>query len=349
MDDWQERLQYGQEEVPFEAELWFRENSSRREQAESHLRTIIASMGGEVIQRCILPDIAYHAILGQLHRTQIHDIINQSNTFQDVRLLQCEGIMYLRPVGQCATLIAEDTTETDSPEEEPQPGLPKGEPIVALFDGMPLAGHRVISDRLIVDDPDGYEDAYQAHERIHGTHMASLISRGDLNEQRSALRHPLYSRPIMQPRHDYDGRFVGEAIPANVLPTDLVHRAVRRLYETESGEPPAARSVRIINLSVCDSARPFAREMSSWARLLDWLAWNYQVLFIVSAGNHSQDLELDVPRPDLSSLTDGERERAVLKALAADARNRRLLSPAETLNGLTVAATHKDSSSPLVS
>ena len=349
LDDWQERLQYGQEEVPFEAELWFRENSSRREQAESHLRTIIASMGGEVIQRCILPDIAYHAILGQLHRTQIHDIINQSNTFQDVRLLQCEGIMYLRPVGQCATLIAEDTTETDSPEEEPQPGLPKGEPIVALFDGMPLAGHRVISDRLIVDDPDGYEDAYQAHERIHGTHMASLISRGDLNEQRSTLRHPLYSRPIMQPRHDYDGRFVGEAIPANVLPTDLVHRAVRRLYETESGEPPAARSVRIINLSVCDSARPFAREMSSWARLLDWLAWKYQVLFIVSAGNHSQDLELDVPRPDLSSLTDGERERAVLKALAADARNRRLLSPAETLNGLTVAATHKDSSSPLVS
>ena len=79
-----------------------------------------------------------------------------------------------------------------------KPGLPKGEPIVALFDGLPLTGHREISDRLIVDDPDGYEDAYQANERVHGTHMASLISRGDLNEQCSAIKHPLYSRPIMQ-------------------------------------------------------------------------------------------------------------------------------------------------------
>ena len=346
LDDWQERLQYGQGEVPFEAELWFREDASRREQAESHLREIIASMGGEVIQRCIIPDISYHAILGRLHRTQIQDIINQSNTFQDVRLLQCEGIMYLRPVGQCATLVSEDTTDTVSPPEEQQPELPKGDPIVALFDGLPLAEHQVFSDRLIVDDPDGYENTYLAHERMHGTHMASLISRGDLNEQCSAIKHPLYSRPIMQPRHDYDGQFVREAIPANVLPTDLVHRAVRRLYEPESGNPPAAPSVRIINLSVCDLARPFDREMSSWARLLDWLAWKYQVLFIVSAGNHSQNLELDIPRPDLSSLTDGEREKAILKAIAADTRNRRLLSPAETLNGLTVSATHEDASSP---
>ena len=346
LDDWKERLQYGQEEALFEAELWFREDSSHREQAESHLRTIIASMGGEVIQRCIITEIAYHAILGRLHRTQIQDIIKESNTFQDVSLLQCEGIMYLRPVGQCATLISEDSTETDSLEEEPQPGLPKGEPIVALFDGLPLTGHREISDRLIVDDPDGYEDAYQANERVHGTHMASLISRGDLNEQCSAIKHPLYSRPIMQPQRDYDGQFVREAIPEDVLPTDLVHRAVRRLYETESGEPPAAPSVRIINLSVCDLVRPFDRKMTSWARLLDWLAWKYQVLFIVSAGNHWQNLELDIPRPDLSSLTDREREKAILKAIAADTRNRRLLSPAETLNGLTVSATHDDFSSP---
>ena len=105
-------------------------------------------------------------------------------------------------------------------------------------------------------------------------------------------------------------------------------------------------SVRVINLSICDQTRPLIREMSSWARLLDWLSWKYNILFIVSAGNHLQDIELDLPRSDLSTLTAEERERAVVKALAMDTRNRRLLSPAETLNGLTIGAVHADASSP---
>ncbi len=129
---------------------------------------------------------------------------------------------------------------------------------------------------------------------------------------------------------------------------DLVHRAVRRLYEAEGSEPPAAPSVRIINLSVCDRFRPFERGMSSWARLLDWLSWKYNVLFVVSAGNHLQDIELNVPRADLRNLTEEDREKAVIEAIAADTRLRRLLSPAETFNGITVAATHADSSAPAV-
>ena len=345
LEDWRDRLQSAQDVVPFEAELWFRANEGRREQAESQLRSIIASLDGEVIQQCVIPDIAYHALLGRIHRTQIQDILDQPDAFQDVRLLQCEDIMHLRPVGQCAVSISEDNAETDILQKEPRSESPQGDPIVALLDGMPLAGHRLLDGRLIVDDPDGYENAYQAHEREHGTAMASLICRGDLNEQGDAAGKPLYVRPIMQPRRGWDGLFV-EAIPADVLPIDLVHRAVRRLYETENGESPAAPSVRFINLSICDPARPLYREMSAWARLLDWLAWKYHVLFIVSAGNHPHDLELDVPRSDLRSLTAEERERAVVKAVAADTRNRRLLSPAETLNGLTIAATHADASSP---
>ena len=345
LEDWQDRLQSGEEDVPFEVELWFRADAKRREQAESNLRSIIASLDGEVIQQCVIPDVAYHAILGRIHRTQIQNIIDQPEALQDVILLKCEDVMHLRPVGQCVLRISEDTTETDTPYEEPRPELPQGDPIVALFDGMPLTGHELLGNRLIIDDPDGYENSYQAYERVHGTAMASLISHGDLDEQGDAVGHPLYARPIMQPRRSYDGRFV-EAIPAHVLPLDLIHRAVRRLYEIENGEPPAAPSIRIINLSVCDTMRPLAREISSWARLLDWLAWKYQVLFIVSAGNHPHDLELDVPRSGLSSLTAEKRERAVVKAVAADTRNRRLLSPAETLNGLTIAAIHTDASSP---
>ena len=212
---------------------------------------------------------------------------------------------------------------------------------VALFDGIPLTGHRLLNNRVIVDDPDGYEAAYQAHERMHGTAMASLICHGDLDQSSDAAETPLYARPILQPRRGYGGRF-SETIPSDVLPVDLIHRAVRRLFEAEGDEPPASPAIRFVNLSICDPVRPVIRQMSSWARLLDWLAWKYQILFIVSAGNHGHDIELKIPPSSLGSLAPDQRERA--KAVAEDTRNRRLLSPAETLNGLTVGTLHQDAS-----
>jgi hypothetical protein len=224
--------------------------------------------------------------------------------------------------------------------------LPRGEPIVALFDGLPLTKHRLLDGRLIVDDPDEFESTYQAQERIHGTAMASLICHGDLNNQEPPIQRPVYVRPIMQPRRGFDGRFTEEAIPEGILPIDLVHRAVRRLYESEGGEDEVAPSVRVINLSIGDRSKPFDRMMSAWARLLDWLSWKYNILFVVSAGNHANDIESDVPRERFSNLTPDEREKAVIKALALNTRHRRLLSPAETINGLTIGATHTDAAPP---
>ena len=341
-DDWKFRLQHGQERVPFEAELWFRGDAHRQQQADTHLRSTIESLEGQVVQQCVIPEIAYHAILGEIPRAHAQGIVAR----QEVNLLQCEGIMHLRPVGQCAIRVPEDMAETDTPGEERQSELPQGDPIVALLDGLPLTRHRLLEGRLIVDDPDGYESAYQAQERVHGTSMASLICHGDLNVGDDPSGKPLYVRPIMQPYRDFDGRLIDEHIPEGILPVDLVHQAVRRMYEGEACEPPTAPRVRVINLSVCNRSRPLVREMSSLARLLDWLAWQYNVLFIVSAGNHPHDIELDIPRSDLSNLAPEEREKAVIKAIAADTRHRRLLSPAETLNGLTLAATHADSSPP---
>jgi len=341
-EDWQFRAQHGQEVVPFEAELWFRGNSDRRQQAEFYFRSIIEVLGGEVVQQCVIPEIAYHGILGRIPADRVSEIVAQ----RDVRLLQCEDIMHLRPVGQCAIRVPENLSETETLEKEGQTVVPQGEPIVALFDGLPLTRHRLLDGRLIVDDPDGFESDYQAGERVHGTAMASLICHGDLDEGGKPSGRPVYVRPLMQPRRSFTGQSF-EAIPEGILPVDLVHRAVRRLYENEGIEPPAASSVRVINLSVCDRSRPFDRGMSSWARLLDWLSWKYNVLFVVSAGNHPHDIELSVPRADLRNLPPKDREKAVIKAIAMDTRHRRLLSPADTLNGLTLAAAHADASSPV--
>ena len=341
--DWEDRIESGEDTIPFEAELWFRNDPTRRTQAESYLRNIISSLNGEVTQQCVIPEVAYHAILGVLPRTHIQNLLEDPDARANARLLVCDQIMHIRPVGQCAVLLPGNMDDADTLGEKASLNTPLGDPIVALFDGLPLTRHQQLDGRVDVDDPDDYESAYQAHERFHGTAMASLISHGDLDEHGSSVDRRVYARPIMKPRRGFGNQF-SESIPQDVLPVDLIHRAVRRLYESEDGEPPAAPHVRVINLSVCDRARPFSREISPMARLLDWLAWKYNILFIASAGNHLSDIQLDVTQATLLTLAPEEIQRLIIKAVAEDTRNRRLLSPAETFNGLTVAATHQDAS-----
>lgn len=346
LEDWAARLEQDQAYVPFEAELWFRKTALRREQAESHLREVIDSVEGQVVGQCLIPEIGYHALLGRLPRVSVQAIIADAEAFRDIQLLQCEDLMHARPVGQCTFPISRtEETEPLAVHElgqlEHQGESPNGDPVIALFDGMPLTGHVLLDKRLEVDDPEEYEAAYQAHERVHGTGMASLICHGDLNHPGTPADRPVYVRPILQPRRGFNGEFV-EEIPDSVLPVDLIHRAVRRLFDGDENQPAAAPEVQVISLSVGNLARPFLREMSAWARLLDWLSWKHQVLFVVSAGNHIHEVELRVPRPELQGLSAEIRERNVVEALAADTRNRRLLSPAETLNGLTIGAAHDD-------
>jgi hypothetical protein len=130
------------------------------------------------------------------------------------------------------------------------------------------------------------------------------------------------------------------------LVVDLVHRAVRRLFEEESGEPAAAPQVCVVNLSIGIRDRLFEGVMSPLARLLDWLAWKYRVLFLVSAGNHSHTIELSVPRGQTSGISAQDFQRHLIQAIAADARHRRLLSPAEAINIVTVGSLHDDASQP---
>lgn len=338
-EDWLQREAEGQESVPFEAELWFHDQENRRRTGEDYFREKVLEIGGDVETQCIIPEIRYHGVLGRIPIQSAREIAAR----QDVKVLKCEDVMFLRPVGQCAfpPAVENESVEGSDPQEWGLGSAPQGEPVVALLDGLPLANHRLLNQRVIIDDPDNFEIDYQAAARVHGTVMASLLCHGDLDGPREPAARPVYARPILRPVQDYFGRF-WEMIPENVLPVDLIHRAVRRMFEEEGSEPAAAPHIRVINLSVCDRMRPFVRELSTWARLLDWLAWKYNVLFVVSAGNHGQDIILPIPRSDQANLSPEERERAIIKFLANDTRNRRLLAPAETFNGVTVGATHDD-------
>ena len=213
LQDWQFRLQEDDSAAPFEAELWFRGSASRREQVESYVRRIIESLGGEVLQQSVIPDINYHAVLGTMSRSRVQEMVDRPDLWDNIALLQCDDIMHIRPVGQCAVGIPEDTTDSGVVQASSlSMDSPSGEPLVALLDGMPLAGHQLIDGRTVVDDPDDYESAYLARERVHGTTMGSLICLGDINDGSHPIERSLYVRPIMKPRRGFDGLFV-EAIP----------------------------------------------------------------------------------------------------------------------------------------
>ena len=212
LEDWQFRLQNDESTVPFEAELWFWNDIALRDKSESYVRRVVASLGGEVIQQSVIPDINYHGVLGTIPRARVQEMVDQPGVQVNIALFQCDGIMYIRPVGQCAIEIPGDALAGNALEEALPKEPPTKQPLVALLDGLPLAGHQHIDRRLIIDDPDSYESSYQASQRVHGTAMSSLICLGDIHEGGRPIERQLYVRPIMQPRIRFNGSFY-EAIP----------------------------------------------------------------------------------------------------------------------------------------
>ena len=341
LDAWKKDLQMdGSRVVKFEAELWFRGNDERRAKSVGEVTALVQEQDGEILGESVISEIAYHGLLAELPAGAVRNIIKNPNT----KLVKCDDVMFFRPTGQM--VVGDKSPEGDAeiipPPEEEQ--MPEGEPIVALFDGVPLANHNLLKGRLKLDDPDNWEADYLALDRNHGSSMASLIIRGDLNNAEKPLARPVYVRPIMKPLKGWPHSPKPERVPEDCLVIDLIHRAVKRLFDGEQGEAPEASQIKVINLSIGDPGRQFEQSMSPLARLLDWLSLKYRVLFIVSAGNHEGPIPLAMSEQEFTALGDDEREAAIVKALLRDIRNRRLLSPAETINGISVGAFHADNS-----
>ena len=340
LDDWEERVKHGQEVVPCEIELWFRRTPDQRRSTRSRVEQLVVELEGSIAQEAVVEEIHYHALLVHLPVGAIHSLLEDAK--HDTELVQCEQIQFFRASGQMAAVLEDDERLQDA--ASPGGASPEGSPVVALLDGLPLQAHRRLDGRLIVDDPDDFETEYPARERRHGTAMASLILHGDLAAGEHNLDRPLYVRPILQPDARDWRRPRQETVPEDTLVVDLLHRAVRRLFEGEGDEPPVAPDVAVINLSIGIRDRLFDGSLSPLARLLDWLAWQYQVLFVVSSGNHPHRIALPESSGGLAMMAPVELQEDILCAIAADTRHRRLLSPAEAINVLTVGALNDDAS-----
>lgn len=333
---WQDQINGGQEIVRFEVEAWHFAAAAKNDATHIEIEALVGGLEGRVLARALISDIAYHGFLIELPAAAVRNILDG----EVPQLLLSDRIMFFRPKAQsisAGTGEEEPTVAAEAPVANDQP------PVIALLDGLPLANHTLLADRLILDDPDGWEVGYEAKDRVHGTAMASLILYGELDNPSPPLRRRIYVRPVMRPDpNDGFNQRRAEHTPDDVLLIDLIHRAVKRVCEGDVGQAPAAPTVRVINLSMGDSTRIFSREMSPWARLLDWLASRYSVLFIISAGNDPSPLTLETPRDSLGGLETNVRQALALDALIRTSTHRRLMAPAESINALTVGALHSD-------
>ena len=217
--------------------------------------------------------------------------------------------------------------------------LKDDKPRIALLDGVPFQNHDALAGRLSIDDPDDFESGYPLAARSHGTAMASLIIHGDLSVPEIPLDRKVYVRPIMRHEELPSDQYV-ERVSPDTLFVDLLHRAVRRILIGESSRPPVAPSVRIVNLSIGDRGRPLVRRMSPIGRLVDWLALEYNVLFIISAGNHVDPISIPA-----EGASDRQSARvAALQAVHASQIVRGILPPGDAMNAVTVGAVHADGS-----
>lgn len=331
IEDWRE--EGDSPNVAFRLELWFDQDGQVR---ETVLRQAIAESGGEVLAAVRIEDIRFHALKGRIPRAVAQTVLafleggEESNM---ASVFRHNEVRYFLPEAQGVTTIAPDS-EAGSELLLTPPSNP--DPVVALIDGHPLPGHQKLSSYLLINDPDDTLASYQPGDMRHGTAMSSLILHDELDTNAPPLTRPLYCRPILVPDSGSPGR---EHVPETAFAEDRVHRAVVEMFE---GEQPAAPTVRIVNLSVGEEA--FHDVLSPWARLIDWLAFKYRLLFCVSAGNQTDSIETGMTDDGFHALPDNARLDAALSHLGQTLGDRSLLSPGEAINVLTVGAVHHDHS-----
>lgn len=334
LEEWREKLTViGQSSSStlVEIELWYRRDAALRDTYQAKIQDVIRSAGGQVRDSAHIGEIAYHAVLAELPVQQVEAVVRDGAGA--IELLDANEIMFISPYTPMTVDAppAEPVQRTDLPPRRPASGLPR----VAVFDGLPFVNHDLLAGRLSVDDPDDLGENYAVTSRHHGTAMASLIIHGDLSNRGEAMQRPLYVRPIMCPHEYFTDK---EQVIGNRLLTDLLHRAIRRIVVGEDGRDPIAPSIRIINLSIGAESRALVRRVSPLGRLIDWLAVEYNLLFVVSAGNHRLPLVIPV---DAANDTAKARIEA-LKAAKKTSRLRGILPPGDALNALTVGAAHAD-------
>jgi Subtilase family len=344
LEYWEENLTCGPQTVLSEVELWPHQDAGRRARAYEQLSALVGQSGGRCVAQTAIPEILYHGVLVELPSAVVRDTLERLLQQTDTQLIRCEEVMFFRGVAQARFSRQPGVAGTPLRDRLRDAPSAAGDPVVALLDGLPLAQHVALAGRMVIDDPENATELYRPEHQRHGTAMASLIIHGDLGTEERPLSRPIYVRPLYQPFTDLDGNLRYEGTSPTCLLVDLFHRAVKRIKEGEGDQTAIAPTVHVINLSFGDLFQPFAHNLSPLARLLDWLAWKYNVLFLISCGNQTQDQVIGMAERDWRALDPGQRAEHALQAMHRDQALRRMLAPGEAINAVTVGSIHADQS-----
>jgi len=157
IDNWNNRLKlFPDDPVRCEIEFWYRNGKDNRIRIENYIKNYLKEVNGKLLDRTDIEQIRYHAALAELLPSYIGELTRRPN----IGLALLDDVMTLRPqsvVGNPIFDLAEIGEETDlgAVEEELAP------PVAALFDGLPMANHRLLSARLDIDDPDDFASFVQ--------------------------------------------------------------------------------------------------------------------------------------------------------------------------------------------
>lgn len=323
------------EPVALEIDLWFRSTVGERDKALATLRQVLAKTGGDELDLVTIEEIRYQGALVSVPANVAQQLIEGQGG-----LAHLNEIMTIRPQSE---FELEDASETEEEEDVPAQPLPTRPAIAAILDGYPVEQHEAIAGRVTVVEVETRAIDVPVQSRVHGTAMASLVTRGDLHVDSRALDRQVAVVPVLAA--DANGR---ERTPPGRLPIGVIHRALKTIVGEGCRVPAALRDVLIVNHSLCDTYGPFVRRPSPWAALLDYFAFKHRLLFIVSAGNISTPFPLTdyVDVNAVRAASPKDRQLAMILAIEASKGTRGLLSPAEAINAVTVGAVHAEDAPP---
>jgi hypothetical protein len=312
-----------------EVELWYRAAQDTRAAAVQHVRELVSEAGGRVLGTAEQTEIGYLALKCEVPDALLRDLA--SGDYDEIQLIKAADVLFLKVQGQGLPQSSPDQDATPVRGE-----LPDGPARVLVLDGVPVSNHERLVGRIQVVDPDDLESDAAVDQRRHGTGMASAVVWGDIAANNEPLARPVVVRPVLVPSSASIANV--EEFPPDVFVPDLMRRVFVEHFPLDQDD-----GLTIVNLSLGDPALPFDSIVSSWARTLDWLSYEHGVLVVVSAGNHrSLPLVTGSDSDALLSLRGMDRSAAIHAAQFESWASRRILSPAESINSITVGAVHAD-------
>lgn len=329
-----------EEEIKLELEHWPTRNFNKLGQWRRETEARVAALGGRVIDQSAIHEgsFVYDAMLVGLTTHVVRDMVDNPSIPNGLATL--DGLQFVLP-----QTIAQSLPSQSQPMDVDRDNFEDFDVTspyrVLLLDGTPIAGHRALDGGVAVEDVNDIVERSQVANRQHATAMASLILRGDLN----ADGHPIHDSrllaiPLLVDTED------GATSPDDCLFVDLVHTALQRAFR---GENPLAPEAFVVNFSIGIYGANFAGRISSLARLLDWWSNEAGILFVVSAGNIQQDLQIpDMTLGEFENLPLQDRQDLVHAAQRHRRYERTLLAPGEALNAITVGAASMDLTPPLM-